>query len=133
MSVGFPLIGRPAPRLLLVSSTRGRSSVGALGAISRQTLPTDPIGTFTLTLANVVIGSAIQIESQDGSTVLANLTADATTEAISLSAYAPGSPLNNLRIKVRKGSGAPYYQPFETLAAAIVGSQSIFVSQIPDE
>lgn len=46
--------------------------------------------------------------------------------------YASGSPLNDLRIKVRKGSAAPYYRPYETQATAQVGSASIFVSQIPE-
>lgn len=93
---------------------------------------TDPIGTFSLTLTNVVTGSAIQIESQDGTTSLHNSTAAGSTANITLSAYASGSPLNDLRIKVRKGSAAPYYQPYETLTTAIVGSQTIYVSQIPD-
>lgn len=94
--------------------------------------PTDPIGNFALTLTNVVTGSAIQIESQDGSTTLHNSTAAGSTVNITLQAYAAGSPLNDLRIKVRKGSAAPYYQPYETLTTAVVGAQSIYVSQIPD-
>ena len=44
-----------------------------------------------------------------------------------------GSNYNDLRIKVRKGSGSPTYKPFETLATAIVGAQSIFIGQIADE
>lgn len=94
--------------------------------------PTDPIGNFALTLTNVVTGSSIQIESQDGSTTLHNSTAAGATVNITLQAYAAGSPLNELRIKVRKGSAAPYYQPYETLTTAVVGAQSIYVSQIPD-
>ncbi len=115
-----------------IPDTRGRwlSSRGAIS--SRQSLPTDPIGTFALTLTNVVTGSSIQIESQDGSTTLHNSTAAGATVNITLQAYAAGSPLNNLRVKVRKGSAAPYYQPYETLTTAVVGAQSIYVSQIPD-
>ena len=94
--------------------------------------PTDPIGNFALTLTNVVTGSSIQIESQDGSTTLHNSTAAGATVNITLQAYAAGSPLNDLRIKVRKESAAPYYQPYETLTTAVVGAQSIYVSQIPD-
>lgn len=111
---------------------RGRNNVNHLVAFSRQSLPTDPIGNFTLTLTNVVTGSAIQIESQDGTTTLHNSTASGSTVNITLQAYAAGSPLNDLRIKVRKGSAAPYYQPYETLTTAVVGAQSIYVSQIPD-
>ena len=56
-----------------------------------------------------------------------------TEETISIPAYTSGNPYNALRIKVRKGTGSPTYKPFETLATAIVGAQSIYVGQIPDE
>ena len=103
---------------------------GDVFAIER--LPTEPIGTTTTTLTNLIDGSAIQIESQDGSTTFHNSVVVGTSKSINLSVYAPGNPLNDLRIKVRKGSAAPYYQPYETLATAVVGSLSIYVSQIPD-
>lgn len=100
---------------------------------SQQRLPVDAIGTFALTLTNVVIGSRIHIETQGDGTTLHDSVADATDETITLSAYASGSPYNALRIKVRKGTGSPTYKPFETLATAIVGSQSIYIGQIADE
>lgn len=122
----------PYPFFTLLGQARGRT-VGIGGAtLGVCRLPTDSIGTFSLTLTNVVTGSAVQIESQDGTTTLHNGSASGSTVVITLSAYAGGSALNNLRIKVRKGSAAPYYQPYETLTTAIVGSQSIYVSQIPD-
>lgn len=105
-------------------------NVGAIGG--RQRLPTDPVGTFALTLTNVVVGSALQVESASGVTLHNSTTATATV-LINLSAYAPGNPLNNLVIKVRKGSAAPYYQPYRTETTAIVGAQSIYVSQIEDQ
>jgi len=102
-------------------------------ASSRASLPTDPIGTFALELTNVVIGSRIHIEAQGDGTALHDSVADTANETINLSTYAAGSPYNALRIKVRKGTGSPTYKPFETLATAIVGAQSIYVGQIPDE
>lgn len=114
-------------------SGRGKFSSVGLIVFQRQSLPADAIGVFALTLNNLVVGSAIQIEDQAGTTTLYNGTAASTSQLINLSAYAGGSSLNDLRIKVRKGSSAPYYQPYETLATAIVGSGSIYVSQIPDE
>lgn len=113
-----------------LATSKSRST--GIGSFSVAALPTDPLGAFSLTLTNLVIGSAVQIEATDG-TPLDNRTVDTTTEVFSLSAYAAGSPLNNLRIKVRKGSAAPFYQPWETLATATPGSASIYVSQIPDE
>lgn len=97
-----------------------------------QPLPTDPVGVFEITLTNLVVGSAVHIEAVDGP-VLVNMVADAPTEVITLQAYSAGSALNNLHVKVRKGSGSPFYRPFETYTTSIVGSQSIYVSQIPEE
>ena len=120
------------PGALSLPAARGRAVNNFGVSVSRQSLPDDPVGTFVLTLTNLVVGSAIQIEDQAGTTTLHNSTTSTTLKSISLQAYAPGSPLNNLRIKVRKGS-APTYQPWETLATAVIGSNSIYVSQIPDE
>jgi hypothetical protein len=115
-----------------VPTERGRHALVAAYALSRQSLPTDPIGTYTLTLTNLAVGSAIQVESQTG-VALYNGTAASATVVVPLQAYAPGSPLNDLRIKVRKGSASPFYQPWQTQATAVKGAASIFVSQIPDE
>lgn len=111
---------------------RGRSQPSNAEWLSRLSLPTDPIGIFTLTLSNVVVGSAIQVEAIDG-TVLQTTVADASSVILSIQAYAGASPLNSLRVKVRKGSSAPFYRPFETYTTSIVGSQTIYISQIPDE
>lgn len=113
--------------------TRGRFHVANGQALAKQALPTDPIGSFFLTLTNVVVGSAIQIEDQAGTTTLYNGTAATSSPTIALYAYAAGSSLNDLRIKVRKGSGSPFYRPWETLATAAVGAQSIYVAQVKDD
>lgn len=109
-------------------------NVNLLGqTLAIERLPTEPVGAFTLTLTNLVVGSAIQVEDQTGANTFHNSTAGAATEVISLDAFGLGSSKNDLRIKVRKGSGAPFYQPYETLTVAFVGAQSIYVSQVQDE
>lgn len=108
------------------------SPTAALVGYSVQRLPTDTIGDFVLTLQNLVVGSAVQIETTTGVALL-NTVATAVDQSFTVSAYVAGSPLNNLRIKVRKGSSAPFFQPWETLTTAFAGSASIFVSQISDE
>ena len=125
--------GIPTPSLQMFSAARGKTISRGGITLGVCRLPTDPIGTFSLTLTNVVVGSRIHIETQGDGTTLHDSVADATSETISLSAYASGSPYNALRIKVRKASSAPTYKPFETLATAIVGAQSIYVGQIADE
>lgn len=122
----------PSHPLTFSGLATGRSRPVGVCVSAVQALPTDPIGSFVLTLTHVIVGSAVQVESQSG-TSLYNGTAASGTVVIPLQVYSAGSPLNELRIKVRKGSASPFYQPWETLATAIKGSASIYVAQIPDE
>lgn len=125
--------GIPNPAFQFFPMDRG--NIVALGpvALGAARLPTDSIGNLTLTLTNVVVGSAVQVESQSGGTVIYNGTAATTSPVLTIPVYSSGNPLNDLRIKVRKGSASPFYRPYETLATAFVGSSSIYVSQILDE
>jgi|GEM_PF-3399449 len=116
---------------VMVSDLPGLRAAGN-SAIGRMRLSTESIGSFTLTLTNLVTGSAIQVETQTGTTI-ENRTAASSTEVFTVPTYAAGNAGNDLRVKVRKASSAPYYIPYQTLATAFVGSQSIYVSQIPDE
>lgn len=122
----------PHAMLSFAGIRTSKSRAVCMNGFSVAALPTDSVGSFSLTLTNLVVGSAIQVEASNG-TPLINRTVTTDVETLGLQAYAPGSPLNNLRIKVRKGSASPYYQPWETLTTAFPGSTSIFVSQISDE
>lgn len=127
MAAGFP-----TPALTFFSLARGNVVDMAPGAFGVARLPTDPIGTYALALTNLVVGSAIQVVSQSG-VPLYNGTAASATTVVPLQAYASGSPLNDLTVKVRKASAAPFYQPYQTQVVATVGTATVFVSQIPDE
>jgi len=108
-------------------------SVCGMSSFGMQRFPTDPIGAFALTLTNVVIGSRVHIEKQSDGTTFYDGVAGTATVSVSLSAYSAGDASNDLRIKVRNASSSPAYKPFETLTTALIGSNSIYVSQIPDE
>lgn len=97
-----------------------------------QRLPSEAIGNFTLTLTNVVVGSTILIEDISANVAYSG-TASSSTVSLSLPVYAYGSTKNSLVVKVRKGSATPYYRPYETQVTAALGTQSVYVSQIPDE
>lgn len=114
-------------------ANRGPFASSGLILFQRQTLPTDPIGTHTLTLTNVVVGSRVHIESQDGATQHYDAIAASSTVVPVINVYSAGDAKNNWRIRVRKGTSAPFYIPYETLMTATVGSSSIYVGQIPDE
>jgi hypothetical protein len=132
MTIVAPIGAFPGRALVMDLTDLGVRSTKS-GVFGRQRLPTEPIGTFTLILTNVVVGSAVLVEDQAGTTTFYNGTAAAAQVTLSLSAYAAGSSLNDLRIRVRKGSASPYYQPWETLATAVIGSASIYVAQVSDE
>lgn len=100
--------------------------------LARQRLSTDSVGTFTLTLTNIVIGSVVRIEIASTGAEVETRTADTTTEVFSVPAYSAGNANNDLRIKVRKGTAAPKYLPFSTLATASVGAGSVYIAQVAD-
>lgn len=86
--------------------------------------------THTLTLTNVVVGSRVHIRDQADTVTHYDQVAAASTVVIPITVYSDSR--DNWRIKVRKASAAPYYQPWETIMTATAGSSSIYVSQIPD-
>lgn len=112
---------------------RGVFSMNYLISMEAQPLPSDPVGIMTLRLTNVVPGSTYDVEARTtGEKILAG-TAEASTVILTVPVYLSGDAKNDLRIKVRKASSAPYFQPYETQATAAVGTQSIFINQLPDE
>lgn len=122
----------PNGSLTFVPASRGHIAP-ALGGLALGVfrLPTDPIGTTTVTLTNLVSGSAIRIEEADG-TLREYRDADATSEVFTLDVYSAGSAKNDLVIKVRKGTAAPKYLPYTTYLTAVVGSQSVYIAQVAD-
>jgi hypothetical protein len=113
-------------------SDNGRMNVNFGHVIERQLLATDPVGSMTLVLTNVVVGSTYDVENGAGEMAVSGTTTDVVVSML-VPVYLSGSARNNLRIKVRKASGAPYYQPYETQAVAALGTQSIFINQLSDE
>ena len=85
----------------------------------------------TLTLDNVVVGSRILIESQDGATQHYNNVAATSTVVVTIQVY--GDARDDWRIRVRKASDSPYYRPWNTLMTAEAGASSIYVEQQLDE
>lgn len=118
--------------------SRGKSVSARLENVGIQRLPSDPAGSTTITLNNVVVGSRYRIEVASTG-ALATPTANAEGVAgsssfpIGLDFFASGNVNNDIRIKVRKGTSSPVYQPYETQATLISVNQSVFISQVLDE
>jgi hypothetical protein len=102
-------------------------------AVERMRLSTEPLGMFELTLTNMAPGSRYEVETLAGALIEMDTVGSTGSVTVLVPTYAVTDEKNNLRIKVRKSSEAPYYQPFETQAVAVVGAQSIFINQLSDE
>lgn len=85
--------------------------------------------TSTLALTNVVTGSSYRVEDTADNSLIDSGTAAGS----SVSVIVPwlGAP-RTLRIKVRKASAAPKYQPFETSAVVGLTDTSTYITQVPD-
>jgi hypothetical protein len=112
---------------------RKSCSLQGVGSYSVERLPTDSIGTFALTLNNVVAGSRVHVEVLTTGATVHDALATTSTVLISLPAYVAGSANNDLIIKVRKASESPFYRPYSTQAVASVGSAAIYIEQQLDE
>lgn len=124
------------PSIVKFGSLPSAQFVGFGAVIGKLKLPTDSIGSHTLTLGNVVAGSRVHIETQDGATTIYDALAGGTgfvSVPVTLPVYPAGAAANSVRVRIRKASGAPYYTPYETLATVGLGASSIYVSQIADE
>jgi hypothetical protein len=115
-------------------ASRGRFTTANGCAVGSQSLPTDQIGNYALTMTNMVPGSSYEIEPYAGGASIALGTADATGQVtLNIPVYPGGNSANTLRVKVRQGTVAPYYQPYETQVIASIGSSSLYINQLPDQ
>jgi len=137
------MMSRPFIPMLLPGATmggvraaedRGRFKTSApFSPTVVQRLPTDALGDMTLRLTNVVPGSTYDVEAVDtGMKVLAGR-ADSSLLVLAIPYYANTGTNNDMRLKIRKASEAPYYQSYETQFTAGPGVQSIFINQLSDE
>jgi hypothetical protein len=98
----------------------------------RMRLASEPIGAADATLLNVVVGSIWRIEDATTGATIATGTASASTVITSVSVFSGGG--DTLKLKVRKATSAPYYQPFDTQLIVFAGvPQSVFVNQVRDD
>lgn len=139
MSARISIGGRPGCEFFTFGGIGLQPSAARPHGIGR--LPTDPLGSFTLVLKNVVVGSRYRIERTDtGALATPTVNAEGTVPGVSgvtdvsitLDYYAVGNAGNDLRAKVRKGTSSPKYQPFETLFTAAAGTVNAYVAQVAD-
>lgn len=132
-------VSRGVPFVVVLDGVTIRGTKGAPAGVQRD--PNAALGTFTLRLRNVVVGSRYRVGVvSNGALATPNLNAEGvvpggsglTDHSLVLDYFAVGNTKNNLRIDIRKGTSDPEYLPFDTLAVAQAGTVDVFVSQILD-
>ena len=120
--------GIPSPSWQFMGLSRGKTitSVGVSLGVCR--LPTDPIGTTTVTFDGVHAGSEIRIQLPDLSEAAGVESCD-DNHVLTWSVYASGSANNTVRIVIVH----PDYKIKEFSYTSRVGAQSIPVQQEPDK
>lgn len=99
------------------------------GAIGFQRLPTDAIGTATVTFKGVPAGSEIRVQYPDMSDA-AGIESCAEDQVLSWNAYAAGSPNNMVRIVIIDLAYRIKEFTYETTGP---GAQSIPIQPEPDK
>ncbi len=100
--------------------------------LSRGRLATDSIGTCDIRIQNAVTGSRYRIEVSSTGTLVAEGDVASNDFSVNVPLYPPGNAANTLKVKIRKGTTAPKYQPFETQVTAVSAGALAYVSQVPD-
>lgn len=96
-------------------------------AIGTFRLPTDPIGTATVTFSGAVAGSEIRVYLSD-MTELAGIESCAADQVLTWNVYASGSPNNTVRVKIINTA----YKIKDFLYTAQLGNQNIPVQMEAD-
>lgn len=132
-------IGRGLTRAYTKTRPSGAKRVSPVGSgvYSQQILPTDPLGSFTLRLKNIIGGTRYRVELlSDQSVAQPSAAAEGvapgtvlTDVDLTLYYYAAGNARNNLVIKCRRSSASPFYRAFDTQAQAQAGLVIAFIAQ----
>lgn len=123
----------PNPFLTIFGIGRGRSVDHGLFAVGNARLPSDAIGTTTVTFAGVNAGSEIRVYLSDGpdgsaGTEVAGLDSCVANQQLTWDVYSAGSPNNNVWIHILK-RGLRWMKFSYT---SKVGAQSIPIFQNAD-
>ena len=120
--------GIPTPGLQMFPAARGKTISRGGITLGVCRLPTDPIGTTTVTFDGVHAGSEVRVYLSD-MTELAGVESSTDNPSLAWSVYANGSPNNTVRIVIVH----PNYRIKEFTYTSSVGNQTIPVQQEVDK
>lgn len=102
------------------------------GVVALQRLATDSIGTSAIRIVNAVNGSRYRLEVASTRAMVAEGDVASDDFTVSVPLYPSGNAANTLTVKIRKGTAAPKYQPFETQVVAVAAGALAYIAQVPD-
>ena len=119
----------PNGNLTVISASRGKMTTCPMGlSLGVCRLPTDPVGTTTVTFDGVNEGSEIRVYLPDGTESAGVETCDAN-HVLTWQVYASGSANNTVRVVIVHTA----YKIKEFTYTSHIGAQSIPVQQEPDK
>lgn len=118
--------------IVAVGASPGVHPLATVGVHGLLRLPTESVGSCQLTIDNIVVGSRYRVEVASTGALVAEGDATASTVVLNVPLYPTGNSSNTLRVKVRKGTTAPKYQPFQTQVIANAAGVTAYISQVPD-
>jgi hypothetical protein len=110
----------------------GQWAAGNGVTFGRSRLATDAVGSCSIRIRNAVTDSRYRIEVASTGALVAEGSVASNDFTVQVPYYATGNAQNALLLKVRKGTSAPKYQPFQTQVEAGPAGALAFISQIPD-
>lgn len=130
-AIYYPALAQHAGTMIM-PDTRGPMLPNFGVVLARQRLSTDSIGTCSVRVQNAVTGSRYRIEVSSTGTLVAEGDVSSADFSVSVPLYPAGNAANTLKVKIRKGTTAPKYQPFETQVTAVSAGALAYVSQVLD-
>lgn len=126
-SLGFKLKVRATINTVATTNALTNFIINTVNTIASQAVQYT-LDLYTVTMTNVVVGSTYELYNATTSTQITTGTAAAATVAVGISA----SLNDTIRIRFRKSSSAPKYQPFETQGTITSTGLSVYVGQVAD-
>lgn len=117
----------PSPLVNFDGLATGRSSPAVASAFEVMALPTDPIGSATVTFSGVRAGTEIRVYLPDG-TEAAGVEECVDNQSLTWPVYAAGSPNNTVVITLLLRGFRWQRFTFQS----VVGNQTVPIFQIPD-
>lgn len=117
---------------MIQPATRGPMTPNHGVVLARQRLASDSLGSCDVRVQNAVTNSRYRVEVSSTGALVAEGDVPSTDFNVSVPYYPAGNTGNALKVKIRKGTSAPKYKPFESQVVVNSAGGSVWVQQEAD-